>query len=110
LVVARGTPEQLEVLENIIRSFDQPIQQVLIEARFVTLSKPAFLQLGVVWETGRDLSAKALPTDFTGVVNNQNFPHTTAGNPAMGLGVSQTFTNVLNAAELSATITALNQS
>jgi type IV pilus assembly protein PilQ len=51
LVIARGTPEQLSVLEDIIREIDQPIQQVLIEARFVTLSKPAFLQLGVLWET-----------------------------------------------------------
>ena len=53
LVVARGSIEQLDVLEKIIKEFDQPIQQVLIEARFVTLSKPAFLQLGVLWETGR---------------------------------------------------------
>ena len=110
LVVAKGTPEQLDVMERIIQEFDKPIQQVLIEARFVTLSKPAFLQLGAIWETGRDLSAKILPTDFTGIVGMQNFPHTTVGNPAMGLGVSQSFTNILGAAELSATISALNQS
>ena len=53
LIVARGSIEQLDVMEKIIKEFDQPIQQVLIEARFVTLSKPAFLQLGVLWETGR---------------------------------------------------------
>src|SRR5215467_17400 len=53
LVVAKGTPEQLDVLEKIIVEFDRPIQQVLIEARFVTISKPAFMQLGVLWETGR---------------------------------------------------------
>src|SRR2546430_8662275 len=40
LVVARGTPEQLDVVERIIQEFDKPIQQVLIEARFVTISKP----------------------------------------------------------------------
>ena len=34
LVVARGTPEQLGVMENIIKEFDLPIQQVLIESRF----------------------------------------------------------------------------
>lgn len=110
LVVATGTAEQLDVLERVIREFDRPIQQVLIEARFVTISKPAFLQLGVLWETGRNPNATTLPTDFTGIVNNQNFPHTVAGNPAMGLGISKSFTNVLNAAELSATITALQQS
>src|SRR5580765_2504166 len=110
LVVARGTPEQLDVMERIIEEFDRPIQQVLIEARFVTISKPAFMQLGELWETGRNPNATILPTDYTGLVGNLNFPHTVAGNPAMGLGISQTFTNVLGAAQLTATITALQQS
>ena len=114
LVVARGTPEQLDVMENLIKEFDRPIQQVLIEARFVTLSKPAFLQLGVLWETGRDVNAKNLPQDFTGLINNENFPRNINAsgvvNPALGIGVSETFTNVLGAADLSATITALEQS
>jgi type IV pilus assembly protein PilQ len=113
LVVARGTPEQLGVLERIIEEFDKPIQQVLIEARFVTLSKPAFLQLGLLWETGRNLNSTVLPQDFTGLVNNQNFPRTAnaagAVNPALGIGISESFTNVLNAADLTATISALEQ-
>jgi type IV pilus assembly protein PilQ len=110
LVVATGTEEQLDVMERIIQEFDRPIQQVLIEARFVTISKPAFLSLGALWETGRDPSTKILPADYTGLVSGLNFPQTIAGSPAMGLGISQSFTNVLGAAELSATITALQQS
>ena len=103
LVVARGTPEQLQILENIIREFDQPIQQVLIEARFVTLSKPAFMQLGVLWETGRSNQTARTPQDFTGLVG-------TAGIPNLGVGIQETFTNVLGSSTLSATITALEQS
>jgi type IV pilus assembly protein PilQ len=114
LVVARGTPEQLAVVEKIIDEFDRPIQQVLIEARFVTVSKPAFLQLGVLWETGRDPNAVTLPQDFTGLVGSQNFPRiasiTGAVNPAIGLGISESFTNILSAADLTATISALEQS
>src|SRR5439155_12734435 len=116
LVVAKGTPEQLDVMERIIQEFDKPIQQVLIEARFVTISKPAFLQLGALWETGRDVSARTLPTDFTGLVGNNNFPHTIAtaltpaGTPTMGVGISEPFTNILGSADLSVTITALQQS
>jgi len=113
LVVARGTPEQLAVLERIIEEFDKPIQQVLIEARFVTLSKPAFLQLGLLWETGRDLNATPLQQDFTGLVGNQNFPRNVSAsgavNPALGIGISESFTNVLGAADLTATISALEQ-
>ncbi len=102
LVVARGTAEQLDTLEKIIKEFDQPIQQVLIEARFVTVSKPAFMQLGVLWETARQLRPAPTPVDYTGLVTSQNVP-------SMGVGISEVFTNVLGAADLSATITALEQ-
>jgi type II secretory pathway component GspD/PulD (secretin) len=116
LVVATGTPEQLDVMEKIIKEFDQPIQQVLIEARFVTISKPAFMQLGVLWQTARGgtNSFNTLPQDFTGLANNQNFPNAISPsgsvNPAVGVGIQQVFTNVLGAMDLSATISALEQS
>jgi len=114
LVMARGTPEQLEMLERVIREFDQPVQQVLIEARFVTVSKPAFMQLGVLWETGRNANQTALPRDFTGLVDSQNFPQTIAAGgaatPAVGIGIQEAFAKVFGAADLSATISALEQS
>jgi len=114
LVVARGTPEQLEVMEKIIKEFDQPIQQVLIEARFVTLSKPAFLQLGALWETGRQVQNVRTPQDFTGLVGDQNFPNVINSKgsvtPALGIGLQETFTNILGRQSLSATISALEQS
>ena len=103
LVVARGTREQLEIIEKIIEEFDKPIQQVLIEAKFITVSQPAFLQLGVLWETGRQFAAARSPTDFTGLVQPVNL----AG---VGLGLQETFTNVLDSPTLSATISALEQS
>jgi len=119
LVVARGTPEQLDVMENIIKEFDRPIQQVLIEARFVTLSKPAFMQLGVLWQTGVTIPS-GVPTDFTGggaaagLLNSGNFPLaiTPSGGtaPAVGLGIQNLFTNILSGSGLSATISALEQS
>ena len=117
LVVARATPEQLDVMEKIIKEFDRPIQQVLIEARFVTLSKPAFMQMGVLWQSrglsGTNQFTGTLSQDFTGLVNNQNFPNavTPSGsvNPALGIGIQQLFTNVFGANDLTATISALEQ-
>jgi len=102
LVVARGTPEQLDVMEKLIEEFDRPIQQVLIEARFVTISKPAFMQLGVLWETGRQSGTGRKPQDFTGLIGSQNVAN-------LGIGLQHTFTNVLDADDLSATISALEQ-
>ncbi len=103
LVVAKGTPEQLDVIEKIIKEFDKPMQQVLIEARFVTVSKPAFLQLGVLWETGRKAPGVRTPQDFTGLITSQN-------QALLGLGIQEMFTNVLGAADLTATVSALEQS
>ena len=113
IVVARGTPEQLEVMERIVEEFDRPMQQVLIEARFVTISKPAFLQLGALWETGRSQGAVRTPQDFTGLVGNQNFPNALnpggGVTPALGIGLQETFTNILGRDSLSATSSALEQ-
>ncbi len=114
LIVARGTPEQLDVVEKIIQELDKPIQQILIEARFVTISKPAFMQLGVLWETGGSNSITPLAQDFTGLINNQNFPFgvNSAGVAAqtLGTGIQYPFTRVFGVDQLRATISALEQS
>ncbi len=102
LVVAKGTPEQLAVIEKILVEFDRPIQQVLIEARFVTLAKPAFMQLGVLWETLRPQNPVRTPVDYTGLVGSQGLQN-------VGVGVQETFTNILGSDVLSATITAMEQ-
>ncbi len=99
IIVARGTREQLEVLERIIKEFDQPIQQVLIEARFITVTQGAFLRLGVVWGSkGGDLVVEP-PADQLGLAR---------------LPVASTFnwnwTNVFGVPDLSAVLTALEQS
>ncbi|MBI3851094.1 MAG: type II secretion system protein GspD [Verrucomicrobia bacterium] len=99
VIMAWGTREQLEILDRIIEEFDRPIQQVLIEARFITISQAAFMQLGANWETGRNrLTAVPAPTDFTGLATTQT-----------GLGLQTTFTNVLNRYDLSVTLKALEQ-
>jgi type IV pilus assembly protein PilQ len=103
LIVARGTPDQLLVMEKILLEFDQPIQQVLIEARFVTISKPAFLQLGVLWESSRTPRVPRNPSDNIGLVPSTEVPN-------LGTGIQEAFTNVLGSDSLTATISALEQS
>jgi type II secretory pathway component GspD/PulD (secretin) len=101
LIVARGTHEQLKVMEKIIEEFDKPLQQVLIEARFITVSHSAFLQLGALWETGRGPFSARTAADFTGLGENVG---------TLGLGLQETFTNILSRRNLSVTLTALEQS
>lgn len=99
LILATGTREQLEVLERIIKEYDRHLQQVLIEARFITVSEAAFLQLGALWETGRpEASEGRTPEDFLAF-----------GPDNVGRGLQETFTNILNRDNLSVTLTALEQ-
>ncbi|NBB79170.1 MAG: type II secretion system protein GspD [Verrucomicrobia bacterium] len=98
VIVARGTREELRMLESIIEEFDRPIQQVLIEARFITVTEAAFLQLGATWETGRAPVDSRTPTDFTGFGTE------------VGLGLQETFTEVFSRDNLSVTLNALEQS
>ncbi len=99
VIVARGTPEQLEIMEKIIQAFDQPLQQVLIEARFVTVSQAAFLQLGMNWGTGTPATPSQTPVDQTGLAPTGVAP-----------GFGWTWTNVFGVPNLNATLTALSQS
>ncbi|MBC8011213.1 MAG: type II secretion system protein GspD, partial [Burkholderiales bacterium] len=98
IIVATGTRAQLRAIEDIIREFDRPIQQVLIEARFITISESAFQQLGVNWETGRALNAPRAAVDYTGLGTN------------VGLGLQKTFTDVMGDDSLTATLNAIEQS
>ncbi len=98
IIVATGTRDQLKVLDSIIAEFDRPVQQVLIEARFITITEAAFQQLGLDWETGRPTTASRSATDYTGIGTN------------VGLGLQKTWTNVFNSSSLTATLAAIEQS
>jgi type IV pilus assembly protein PilQ len=99
IILATGTREQLDVLERIIEEYDRHLQQVLIEARFITVSEAAFLQLGALWETGRNPASEGRTSeDFLGF-----------GPENVGLGLQETFTNILDRDNLSVTLTALEQ-
>ena len=98
IIVATGTRAQLRTLEEIIKEFDRPVQQVLIEARFITITESAFQQLGINWETGRSTNVPRSAVDFTGLGTN------------VGLGLQKTFTDVMGDDALTATLNAIEQS
>ena len=99
LILAQGTREQLEVLERIIEEYDVPLKQVLIEARFITVSEAAYLKLGALWETGRpEIREGQVPADQLGF-----------GRDDVGRGLQETFHNILDRESLSITLEALDQ-
>lgn len=99
LIIATGTPEELEVMERIIEKLDQPILQVLIEAKFITVSEAGFLRLGAVWSTGRSTTTTEPPSDQTGLAFLGVAP-----------GFNYTWTNIFGVQDLTAQLTATEQS
>lgn len=97
IIVATGTVDQLAMIEQIIEAFDKPLQQVLIEARFVTVTESAFMELGALWETGRSQVTTRSPVESV-------FGFET------GLGLEETFRDILGRDDLSVTLSALEQS
>lgn len=110
IIIAQGDEDDFRILERIIEEFDKPIPQVLIEARFITVTESTFLKLGAVWETGRNPSASARTSkDYTGLGEN------------VGLGLEESWSgqemfgtnnwlNVMGNTSLTATLTAIDQS
>jgi len=106
LIVATGTPSQFELLEKIIAEFDRPIQQVLIEARFITISEAAFLDLGFRWASS---IANGSVKDQTGISQGN-----IGGQEGMitRITLKNVFDNdsILENADLTAVLSALEQS
>ena len=106
LIVATGTPSQFELLEKIISEFDRPIQQVLIEARFITISEAAFLDLGFRWASS---IANGSVKDQTGISQGN-----IGGQEGMitRITLKNVFDNdsILENADLTAVLSALEQS
>ncbi len=98
IVVATGTREQHAALEAIIEEFDRPVQQVLIEARFITITESAYQQLGVNWETGRPANVPRSAVNYTSI-----------NNAPVGLGLQKTFSDVIGDDSLTATLNAIEQ-
>ena len=106
IIVATGTPSQFELLEKIIAEFDRAIQQVLIEARFITISEAAFLDLGFRWASS---IGKGSVKDQTGI---------SQGNISSQEGMITRITlknvfdndSILENADLTAVLSALEQS
>ncbi len=99
LIIARGTYQQLNQLKDIIEAFDKPIQQVYIEARFITVTEAAFLQLGMDWSTITQSAAQGA-VDYTGL----------GASYGVGAGLTKTWTKVFGTDNLNATLYAIEQS
>lgn len=110
IIIAQGDEEDFRILERIIEEFDKPIPQVLIEARFITVTESTFLKLGAVWETGRNTSASARTSkDYTGLGENVGLglEESWSGQEMFG---TNNWVNVMGSTSLTATLTAIDQS
>jgi type IV pilus assembly protein PilQ len=110
LIVASGTEEQLNGLEKVIEEFDRPVQQVLIEARFITVTEGTFLELGAAWESGRStVSGARTATDYTGLGTGAGLGLEESWSGEEMVGTNR-WRSVMSGKSLTATLTAIDQS
>jgi type IV pilus secretin PilQ/predicted competence protein len=105
-LIARGTERELNYIEELIKTIDQPVSQVMIEARIVEADASFTRDMGIRWGGGASFANTHAP--FAGTVrggdagattnnptNNYavNLPFTTATAAFGGLGFSFASTN-----------------
>ncbi len=90
ILMIRDTRENLRLVENIVRELDQPPYQVVIEAKFLTVSQDDLRDLGVEWTKysgGRaadTATADPLKPHGKGAVQVSNFFSDLAASAAAG--------------------------
>jgi type II secretory pathway component GspD/PulD (secretin) len=73
----RNTPENLAVIEEIVRALDTTPPQVLIEARFIEISQSDLREIGIDWILGSPLVVSETQVMENGVMSRQ--PRTVVG-------------------------------
>lgn len=52
-IIAFGSPEQIEKVQQLLKELDVPYQQIILEAQVINLSKKASQSLGIDWTWGQ---------------------------------------------------------
>jgi len=91
LIIARGPKREVDYIEDLIRKIDQPISQVMIEARIVEADANFTRDLGIRW--GGAASFADAYTPFAGTIRGTESGGTGAGNNyAVNLPLASTST------------------
>lgn len=99
LLIVKNTKDNLKIIEQLIMELDQPIQQVLIEARYITISQSDLKELGFNLAELTQTTGRTTPIDtFTNDLL-RNFP--TDGNA--------TLTGIIGSLQYDLVIHALNE-
>ncbi len=104
ILIAKGSDRDLNYIENLIKVIDQPIPQVMIEARIVEADANFTRDLGIRWGGAYSFANASGPfagtirgtETVTGTGNNYavNLPFTTASAAFGGLGFTFASTNL----------------
>ena len=76
LLLVKNTRENIRMIEQLLKEFDTEVKQVLIEARFLTISQTDLVELGANLQTIRRQNPNK-PKELQRVTNNllRNFPN-----------------------------------
>ncbi|MBN6709952.1 type IV pilus secretin PilQ [Haemophilus haemoglobinophilus] len=93
LLLIQDEPKSIEALKKLIKEMDQPIEQIAIEARIVTISDENLKELGVRWgifeptNTAHHFSGSLAANGFQNLTEQLNVNFATAAIPAGSLAL-----------------------
>lgn len=93
LLLIQDEPKSIEALKKLIKEMDQPIEQIAIEARIVTISDENLKELGVRWgifeptNTAHHFSGSLAANGFQNLTEQLNVNFATAAMPAGSLAL-----------------------
>lgn len=107
-LVIKERPSRMGKIESVIKSLDQPTEQVMIESKFVEVSNTDIQNIGVNWSTLSDLSvALSDPASITDLAGGLGGPASSFSNDGSG-GTQTTTGALLSSEQFEAIISALN--
>ncbi|UXN37014.1 type IV pilus secretin PilQ [Avibacterium paragallinarum] len=88
LLIIQDEAKKIKQIRKLVADMDKPIQQIIIEARIVTISDESLKELGVRWgifspsDISHSVSGSLNANGFSNITDNLNINFATSSNPA----------------------------
>ncbi len=94
-IILTDIASNVQIAKNIVKQFDTPVKQVMIEARIVDATDDFIRDLGIKWDQFQinHRSSNTVPWPAMDAINTNPADPTTAGFPTPGKTYSPTFTS-----------------
>ncbi len=88
MIIITDTAESIEEAKKIVKQFDTPVKQIMIEARIVEVADDFTKDLGLKWNGGTEVTREEADDPLFGPIVNYEYDGTIAERSSLGSGRS----------------------